>query len=61
MDTDTFDDATPDDSPDQTSTPASDRTDVPLTAAGERSTTIDEDDDGILPTPEPTDGGAPAP
>jgi hypothetical protein len=40
---------------------APDRTDVPLTSAGERSTSVDEDDAGILPTPEPTDGGAPAP
>lgn len=61
MDTDTFDGATPDASPDPTSDRTSDRTDVPLTSAGERSTTVDEDDDGILPTPEPTEGGAPAP
>jgi len=57
MDTDIFEGATPDDSRDR----ASDATDLPMTSAGERSTSVDEDDDGILPTPEPTDGGAPAP
>ncbi|MET0932894.1 MAG: hypothetical protein ABWX56_04215 [Mycetocola sp.] len=55
MDTDTG--ATPDDSPDQTS----ETTDVPMTAAGERSPSVDADDAGILPTAEPTEGGAPAP
>jgi hypothetical protein len=57
MDTNSFDGGTPDEFDDQ----ESDRTDVPMTSGGERSTTVDEDDAGILPTPEPTDGGAPAP
>lgn len=61
MDTDTFDGATPDDSADQTPGRTPDKTDVPLTAAGERSRSVDEDDAGILPTAEPTEGGAPAP
>lgn len=58
MNTDTVEGATPDDPRD----PETDKSELPLTAAGERSTSIEEDDDaGILPTPEPTDGGAPAP
>jgi hypothetical protein len=56
MDTN-FEGRTPDDLDDQ----APDRTDVPMTSGGERSTSVDEDDAGILPTPEPTAGGAPAP
>ena len=55
---DSIDDATPGENRDA----ASDSPDAPVTAAGERSTSIEKDDDaGILPTPEPTEGGAPAP
>jgi hypothetical protein len=57
MDTNSFDSPVPDENDDQ----ATERADAPMTSAGERSTSVDEDDAGILPTPEPTDGGAPAP
>ncbi|MET0480763.1 MAG: hypothetical protein ABWZ69_05350 [Mycetocola sp.] len=62
MDTN-FEGGTPDDLDDRATDrgQAPDRTDVPMTSGGERSTSVDEDDAGILPTPEPTDGGAPAP
>jgi hypothetical protein len=57
METNPFNGGTPGKHDDQ----APEGTNVPLTSGGERSTSIDEDDAGILPTPEPTDGGAPAP
>lgn len=39
-----------------------DSPDAPLTATGERSATIEEDEDGgVLPIAEPTADGAPAP
>lgn len=38
-----------------------DRADEPETLTGERSTSAETGDDTLLPTPEPTDGGAPAP
>ena len=35
---------------------------TPVTATGERSETVEQDEDGgVLPVPEPTEGGAPAP
>ena len=64
MDTNTTDSPDPFDNatPGENREAASDSPDVPVTAAGERSTSIEKDDDaGILPTPEPTEGGAPAP
>jgi hypothetical protein len=60
MDTTSSGAPTPD-SPNTRHEQESDRDDLPMTSGGERSDTIDEDDAGILPTPEPTDGGAPAP
>ena len=38
-----------------------DSPDAPLTATGERSTTVEDEDGGVLPVPEPTADGAPAP
>ncbi len=35
--------------------------DAPETLTGERSTSVETGGDTILPTPEPSDGGAPAP
>lgn len=62
MDTDSFDPAGPDAAADETRRNSPDSTEVPTTATGERSTTIEEDEDGgVLPTPEPTADGAPAP
>ncbi|WP_411722214.1 hypothetical protein [Mycetocola sp.] len=57
METNSFDGATPDELDDQ----GPDRSEMPLLSGGERSASVDEDDAGILPTPEPTEGGAPAP
>jgi hypothetical protein len=34
---------------------------TPETLTGEESRSAETDDEGILPTPDPTDGGAPAP
>lgn len=64
MNSDSFDPTAPD--PTETDAdptpPDYPRTETPTTATGEKSTTIEGDEDaGILPTPEPTDGGAPAP
>ena len=64
MNTDSFDTTGPDSAENtgRESTDSPDSPEVPVTATGERSTTIEEDEDGgILPTPEPTAGGAPAP
>ena len=66
MDTDSSDQtATGPSVPGETDRPPADSpdsADTPVTATGERSTTIEEDKaGGVLPTPEPTDGGAPAP
>ena len=64
MDTDSFDATAPDPTePDADPTPPDyPRTETPTTATGDKSTTIEADEDaGVLPTPEPTDGGAPAP
>ncbi|MBG6239345.1 hypothetical protein IWX78_002324 [Mycetocola sp. CAN_C7] len=46
--------------PDST-THDSDSSEKPVTATGERSTSIEKDEnDGLLPTPTPADDGAPA-
>lgn len=57
MDTNSFEGTTPDEYDEQ----ASEQVDLPMTSGGERSASVDTDDAGILPTPEPTEGGAPAP
>ncbi len=55
-------DSSPADHTDESGAESSDTTETPLTAAGDRSNTIGQNkDDGVLPTPVPTDGGAPAP